>query len=102
MKQILRKDKRTHEEGMYLYKRLKKFEFFEIFRNKHSETLHVSEALISLCRILKFESVPPETIIFRSGDFSQNRIYMNFLGEVNLYRVGNPQPKPDRPAFKRA
>jgi len=90
IREILRKDKKSHEECVFLYKKLKKFEFFTQFRANNPD-LHAVDALVALCRILKLETYGPESILFRAKDQNDYKIYLVLSGIVNCCKVQEPK-----------
>jgi len=83
LEEILKKPDRTLNEAILVYKHLKGFPFFKKFKEENSN-LQTIDALLYLCKILKFEAFPSGSTIYRKGDNNNKKIYLVLTGDVKL------------------
>ena len=83
LEEILKKPDRTLNEAILVYKHLKGFPFFKKFKEENSN-LQTTDALLYLCKILKFEAFPSGSTIYRKGDNNNKKIYLVLTGDVKL------------------
>ena len=78
---VLKKTERNVNEAILIYKHVKNFDFFKNFKeqNKH---LHTTDALIHLCKVLKYETFPAGAVIYRKDDKPDQKVYIIFSGKV--------------------
>ncbi|RZJ98705.1 MAG: hypothetical protein EOO46_24585 [Flavobacterium sp.] len=98
---VLKKDDRTYNESVLVYKHLKQTAFFQKFR-QDNPNLRLTDALINLSKILQYHVYSPGAIIHRKGDPSNKKVYLVFSGKIDLYetvekKAGFETPRPPAP-----
>ena len=83
IRKILSTPKRTQEDALFIYNKLKHNEFFNKFKECNTE-LHEAEAMLYVCRYLGYERYPPGKVVLQEGDEANGRLYLIFTGEVSI------------------
>ena len=90
MEAAIKSNNRDIKEALLVYKQLKDCDFFKSFKKKFRKDLRTTEALISLCKVMKYEYHLPKTFVYTRGDLSNQKVYIVYSGEVETW-VGKPE-----------
>jgi hypothetical protein len=77
----LNNPKRNENEAWQLYDYVRDFKFFVQYANQDNME---PEAILHICKNIRYEKYKKDTVIFKEGDESNGKVYILFSGEVNV------------------
>jgi len=89
-------DQRSEKDIWTLYESFKDNKFFRQYINNTDERERLN-ALLYLCKKLKYETWGPQRIIIKQGEYSNGKVYIVLSGELNVY-IKNAEKADDNPS----
>ena len=83
LQQILKYEQRSEKDVWYLYDMLQDSKFFRQYVNNTNEKERIN-AILFICKKLKYEVHEPQNIIIRQGEYSDGKVYIILRGEVSV------------------
>ena len=83
IRNILNTDQRTDKDVWMLYEAFKDSKFFRQYINNTDERERLN-ALLYLCKRLKYETWGAQTLIIKQGEYSNGKVYIVLSGELTV------------------